>query len=46
MGGLVITPRKEDFTGLTPDETASILREVGLSDEEMQTWVERIQTGL
>lgn len=46
MGGLVITPRKEDFTGLTPEETASILREVGLSDEEMQTWVERIQTGL
>ncbi len=46
MGGLLITPRREDFDGLTPDEAAGILREVGIGEDEMQTWVERIKAGL
>lgn len=46
MGGLLITPRREDFDGLTADEAAVILREVGIGDDAMQTWVERIETSL
>lgn len=30
MGGLVITPRKEDFERMTPERLVTILREVGL----------------
>ena len=46
MGGLLITPRREDFDGLTADEAAAILHEVGIGDDAMQTWVERIETSL
>lgn len=35
MGGLIITPRKEDFERLTPRMAQSILREVTLSETEM-----------
>lgn len=35
MAGLIITPREEDFLGLTPDEAAGIIREVALSKEQM-----------
>ena len=35
MGGLVITPRKEDFEKLTPERAAEILREVTMTTEEL-----------
>lgn len=34
MGGLLITPRKEDFDKLTPKLAANILREVTISESE------------
>ena len=37
MGGLIITPREQDFKALTPSVASEIIREVGIShDEEMQ----------
>lgn len=37
MGGLVITPREEDFRKLTPDMVADIIRECAMSlDEELE----------
>ncbi len=42
MAGLIITPREDDFQSLTPQEAVDILREVSLSDEEMQRVVGRI----
>lgn len=36
MAGLVITPREEDFNALSPSDAASILREVALSNEEVE----------
>ena len=36
MGGLIITPRQEDFHGLTADEANGILKEVSLSEEEIK----------
>lgn len=35
MGGLLITPRKNDFDTLTPDKAFSILREVTLNEEQI-----------
>ena len=35
MGGLIITPREEDFRRLTAGRAASILREVTLDEEEL-----------
>ena len=43
MGGLVITPRKEDFERMTMAAAVGILREVSLPADEMQTVVERIK---
>lgn len=34
MGGLIITPRKEDFERLTPRTAQAILREVSISESE------------
>ena len=45
MGGLIITPREEDFRRLTAEQAAGILREVTLTEEELQPTVERI-TGI
>ncbi len=42
MGGLIITPREDDFRRLTPKRAVAILREVGVSDEEL----EKIRCGL
>ena len=42
MGGLIITPREEDFRKLTPEVMTAIYRELSLSDDEMQQVVERI----
>ena len=43
MAGLIITPRKEDFERLDADTAASILREVSISDEEVQAIVQCLQ---
>ena len=43
MGGLIITPRKEDFERLTPEQAVDILKEVSLSDEEAMEVEERIR---
>lgn len=37
MGGLIITPREEDFRKITPDMAGSIIRECGMSlDDELE----------
>ena len=43
MCGLIITPRKEDFDGLTPGVAAGILREVSLPACEFAKVVEKIR---
>ncbi len=36
MGGMLITPRKEDFKKMTPEVASSILQECGISlDDEL-----------
>lgn len=42
MGGLIITPREEDFRKLTPGMAASILREVTMTEEEIRPLVEKL----
>ena len=36
MGGLIITPRQEDFLRITPEKAADILREVTMTYDELQ----------
>jgi len=43
MAGLVITPRKEDFERITPEQAAGILKETGVHDNDMQTVAEKIK---
>ena len=43
MGGLIITPRQEDFSRLTPDIALSIYREVSLTPDDMQQVVQRVK---
>ena len=43
MGGLIITPRKEDFERLTPEQAVEILQEVCLTDEEAAEVEERLR---
>ena len=42
MGGLIITPRVEDFEALTAKEATAILREVTLSDKEVAAIAKRL----
>ncbi len=42
MGGLIITPREEDFQRMTPELAASILQEVTLSEEELKPVIEAV----
>ena len=42
MGGLIITPREEDFRSMTPELAAGILREVTLSEEELRPIIEAV----
>lgn len=42
MGGLIITPREEDFKKLTPERAASILREVTMNEEELKEVIEKV----
>ena len=43
MGGLIITPREEDFRKMTFERAVDILREVTMTEEELKPVVERIQ---
>ncbi|MBQ8968377.1 MAG: DUF4922 domain-containing protein [Bacteroidaceae bacterium] len=43
MGGLIITPREEDFRKLTAERAVSILREVTMSEEELQPVIEEVK---
>ncbi len=43
MGGLIITPREEDFRRLTPDVVSGIFQEISLSADEMKETVQRLQ---
>ena len=43
MGGLMITPRQEDFERITAEKAFSILREVSVTQEELQMIVERLK---
>lgn len=43
MGGLVITPRQEDFQTMTPQILADIIGEVGLSADEEQNVIGRFK---
>jgi len=42
MAGLIITPRREDFCRITPEQALGILKEVSVTDAEMQRAVECI----
>lgn len=43
MAGLVITPRKDDYETLTPEQVGSILREVSLDDVAMEFVISNIR---
>ena len=42
MGGLLITPREEDFQKLTPEWAVSILQEVTMTREDLKEVIEKI----
>ena len=42
MGGLLITPREEDFSRLTPEMATSILQEVTMTEDELSPVIARI----
>ena len=43
MGGLIITPREEDFSKITLEQAVGILREVTMSEEELEPIIEKIR---
>ena len=43
MGGLMITPREEDFRRITPEVAFDILREVSITQGELQHIIELLQ---
>lgn len=45
MGGLLITPREEDFEKLTPKAACAILREVTISENEMNAIARKLHKG-
>jgi len=45
MAGLIITPRQEDFTRLTPEEAAAILQECALDSKEITAVIDRLKAG-
>src|SRR5574344_854995 len=45
MGGLVITPRHEDFEKMTPEKARDILQEVSVSASEFENIVNKIKEG-
>lgn len=44
MGGLIITPREEDYLKLTPKQASAILSEVSITDAEAAQIVKRLRT--
>ncbi len=42
MGGCIITPREDDFRRLTPEKAAALLREVTLSESEVNLIARRL----
>ena len=44
MGGLLITPREEDYEKLTPKIASAILSEVGITESEASQIVKRLHT--
>ncbi len=42
MGGLIITPREEDFRKLTPELASSILREVTMTKDDLRPVIEAV----
>lgn len=44
MGGLVITPREEDFERMTPQIATAILREVACTESQMRQIARRLHT--
>ena len=42
MGGLIITPREEDFKKITPEWAAEILQEVTMTNEELKEVIEKV----
>jgi hypothetical protein len=42
MGGIIITPREEDFLALTPDLVSGIFREVAFDDEAVATLLDSL----
>ena len=46
MGGLIITPREEDFRKITPEWAAELLREVTLSEDELKPIIEKVTDSL
>ncbi len=42
MGGLIITPREEDFHKITPEWAAAILQEVTMTAEELKPIIEEV----
>ena len=43
MAGIIVTPRKEDFDKITPEDIRSIMQEVGLSQEIAQEIITKIR---
>ena len=43
MTGIIVTPRKEDFDKITPEDIRSIMQEVGLSQEIAQEIITKIR---
>ena len=44
MGGLIITPREEDYLRLTPKQASSILSEVAITESEASQIVKRLHS--
>ena len=42
MGGLIITPREEDFQKITPEWAVEILREVTMTEEELRPIINEV----
>ena len=44
MSGFIVTPRKEDFERITPDEALGILKECGMQQAEYKETIEKLRT--
>ena len=44
MSGFIVTPRREDFERITPDEALGILKECGMGQAEYTETIEKLRT--